>query len=482
MVIRPRFHVESAGERLRRHGDGEPDRHEVGEPQPQPCRVHRHRVLTGAVQPEEQLLHLIHAHEPERTAGDHAATGSTRGCCRPGGCRRTRARRPHPRTSSRSEMPHTSTTVPRTTSVSRHTRNSRSARQQLRVDRFGEHVVERALTHVGHHTAHVRFDHEPDDPADDREHAHHHQQLWPTSSRRACRCDRRPASSTTSPVPSATIDWISWITKFARYCSSFITSIAQMQTHQPQALEPSALQAIAELIRIRHPFTAVYAFTPRRHMRFTPIAPIAIHIAWRSSPSTSSPFGDRADQRRDREPERRLEREVVRDVLHPVGHQRHRQQSARQQQFERRSTSRRSRSTLVVQNVIMPSIQSSSERMRYAPQMATAKVAIWATLGSSTGRNSRLSTAAMRDPHHDHDHLPAGEETEVVVDRVDRAHELRRQPPFADALLPAERGEDDVHVPHQRPDDVVRRERAGRVAADRHHPVDGRSSTRRRGR
>ncbi len=49
----------------------------------------------------------------------------------------------------------------------------------------------------------------------------------------------------------------------------------------------------------------------------------------------------------------------------------------------------------MVQNVIMPSIQSSSERIRYAPQIATANVAIWATVGSSSGRKISVSTAAI---------------------------------------------------------------------------------------
>ena len=47
----------------------------------------------------------------------------------------------------------------------------------------------------------------------------------------SCVCDHPPRSSvwskisasTASPVPSASSDWKSWITKLARYCRSFIT-------------------------------------------------------------------------------------------------------------------------------------------------------------------------------------------------------------------------------------------------------------------
>ena len=88
-------------------------------------------------------------------------------------------------------------------------------------------------------------------------------------------------------------------------------------------------------------------------------------------------------------------------------------------------------------------------------------------LGSNVGLEDQRQERRDRQPQDDHDDLPAGEEGEVRVDRVDRvggASPTARRSRIA--LLPAARREDDVHVPDERPDDVVGGELARREAAD----------------
>src|SRR4029079_9824091 len=66
-----------------------------------------------------------------------------------------------------------------------------------------------------------------------------------------------------------------------------------------------------------------------------------------------------------------------------------------------------------------------------------------------------------RDPQRNDDELPAGEERKVVVKDVQRPKQVAGETAFADAELPERCAEDDVHVPDEGPDDVVRRELAG---------------------
>ena len=101
----------------------------------------------------------------------------------------------------------------------------------------------------------------------------------------------------------------------------------------------------------------------------------------------------------------------------------------------------------------------------------------------AVGWNSSDRNAGDRQPQDDHDDLPAGEVAEVPVDRVDGPEQhAPRSSPSRIALLPAVRREHDVHVPDERPDDVVRGELAGREPVDRAALLVARSSSRRRGR
>ena len=72
-----------------------------------------------------------------------------------------------------------------------------------------------------------------------------------------------------------------------------------------------------------------------------------------------------------------------------------------------------------------------------------------------------------RQPERDDDELPAGEVGEVVVEDVHRPEQLAGEFALADPPLPERRAEDDVHVPDERPDDVVRRELADGDSVDR---------------
>ena len=64
-------------------------------------------------------------------------------------------------------------------------------------------------------------------------------------------------------------------------------------------------------------------------------------------------------------------------------------------------------------------------------------------------------------------HLVAREASDVVMDRVHRPQELAGELALANAPLPAERREDEVHVANERPDDVIRGDLSGRQPADR---------------
>ena len=99
--------------------------------------------------------------------------------------------------------------------------------------------------------------------------------------------------------------------------------------------------------------------------------------------------------------------------------------------------------------------------------MATTNATICAIDGLELGPEDQGQHAGDRQPQHDHDDLPTGERSDVVVDRVERARQVARQLALADPLLPTERREHDVHVADQRPHDVVGGERGRRVAADR---------------
>ena len=112
----------------------------------------------------------------------------------------------------------------------------------------------------------------------------------------------------------------------------------------------------------------------------------------------------------------------------------------------------------------MPSSESSIVRIRYAPQMATAKTTTCSSVGSSVGLKTRESTSASGQPQDDDHHLPAGEVGHVAVDGMDGAQQLAGELPALDAPLPAVGREDDVHVADQRPDDIVGGKFAGGVA------------------
>ena len=116
----------------------------------------------------------------------------------------------------------------------------------------------------------------------------------------------------------------------------------------------------------------------------------------------------------------------------------------------------------VVQKQSIPSASWNIVRSRYAPQIATANTAISRRRGSRTGSKTRGEPDRERDPEHDDDDLPAGEEGDVVVQRQHRPQQVLVELALADPLLPEGRSEDDVHVPDERPDDVVRGEVPGR--------------------
>ena len=85
-------------------------------------------------------------------------------------------------------------------------------------------------------------------------------------------------------------------------------------------------------------------------------------------------------------------------------------------------------------------------------------------------------------PQQDHRRTSSRRSTQVVVHGMHRAEQLAGELALADPLLPAVRGEDDVHVPDQRPDDVVGGEVTRREAGDRAALLRARSSTRPPGR
>ena len=95
-------------------------------------------------------------------------------------------------------------------------RNWRTLDQQLRVDRLGERVVERSLADVAHQPAHVRLDGEPDDAADDREHAHHDEQLRSRPPGEVVGLIEDQGQHDRARCAIATSDWSSWMKKFAR--------------------------------------------------------------------------------------------------------------------------------------------------------------------------------------------------------------------------------------------------------------------------
>ena len=107
-------------------------------------------------------------------------------------------------------------------------------------------------------------------------------------------------------------------------------------------------------------------------------------------------------------------------------------------------------------------------RIRYAPQIATTKTRDLERPRVERRVEDEPEHGRDRQPEDDHDDLPAGEAADVVVQRMaSAAASCRRQLPLADPPLPPVGREDDVHVPDERPDDVVRGELAGRDAADR---------------
>ncbi len=218
------------------------------------------------------------------------------------------------------------------------------ARQQLGIDRLGQHVVERALADVGHDAAHVRFDGEADDAADEGEHAHHDQQL---RARPTVELIGSVEDESEHDEPGA--DRHQRLDQLDREVGSGTAARSSRRSrrcsHEPAAApfrrRRSACAGSASAVIRSPPCTPARA---RRHMTLTPTAPIAIHTSWRSSPSTSSRVGDRTDERGDREAERRLERQERRERLDPVGHRATRAATGPTAAVRRRRTPRRSRS------------------------------------------------------------------------------------------------------------------------------------------
>src|SRR5204862_782439 len=95
-------------------------------------------------------------------------------------------------------------------------------------------------------------------------------------------------------------------------------------------------------------------------------------------------------------------------------------------------------------------------------QIAQMKTPISSGVGLRVGWKTADSPAAIGSHIATTTNFQAGEVGEVVVEDVHRLQQVAREASFADAVLPERRAEDDVHVPDERPDDVVRGELAGR--------------------
>src|SRR5262245_56602809 len=267
----------------------------------------------------------------------------------------------------------------------------------------------------------------------------------------SCVCEYTSAS-TTRPVTSAIAAWKSETKKFTRYCSSLSTP----------SLKKSQLTRTA--------FTS----TPHRRIPANRVAPgDAEHREPDEDPEelrhqAADELDVRvvADEGLDREVERPLEGKEARNLLHPVGHERHRDEAAREQELERhpevedRSAPGR------------PEAEHPERLLEHRPDEVRAPDRDREGHDLLRVRaQRRIEEERERDregnPQHDHDDLPAGEVGDVVVERKNGPQQVAVQLALADAVLPERRAEDDVHVPDEGPDDLVGREVARAQAVHR---------------
>ena len=192
------------------------------------------------------------------------------------------------------------------------------ADEHLAVVGLREHVVERPLPDVVDQALHVRLDERPDDPADQREHAHDREQLGvgPAVEVLDLVEDEREHDE-----PGRERD--QRLHQLDRQVGAVLELVEGAHTgERPEQPE-----------RAHQPPTAEYRWIAILNVRCARLAPMMIHSPCMTRPPRSTAGGRSPDQGLDREREGVLEGQDRGQLARPVGQQLRRHEAPREQQL-----------------------------------------------------------------------------------------------------------------------------------------------------